>query len=219
MLRALVLLIVLANAGFWAWRQGWLGTPPRQGEREPARLEAQVRPEALVVMPPSQASAAVQAARVAALVCLEAGPLPDSALAWAEGTLATAQLPEGALQRVDAAPALGWLVYAGRYPEAALRRSREEDLKKLKLTFELIDSPPELAPGLVLSRHPTRDSAEAWLKGAPDGLRGARVVQLPVPAERWTLRVQRADTDTATRLKALPPEALAGGFRPCAAKP
>ena len=24
MLRALVLVLLLANAGFWAWRQGWL---------------------------------------------------------------------------------------------------------------------------------------------------------------------------------------------------
>lgn len=219
MLRALVLLLVLANAAFWAWTQGWLGAPPRAGEREPQRLEAQVRPEAVRVLPPAAASAAVQAARAASLVCLEAGPLKDEQLAAAEAALAVAAPGEGGWLKVDAAPANGWLVYGGRYPDAPLRKTREDDLKRLKLRYELIDSPAELAPGFVLARVSSREAAEAWIKGAPEGLRGARVVQLPPPAERWTLRVPRADAAVAERLKALPAEAVAGGFRACGSRP
>ena len=221
MLRALVVLLLLANLAFFAWARGWLGAPPRHAEREPARLAAQVRPEALTVLPPGPASAALQAARAAALQCLEAGPFADGNVGAAEAALGAAQLPSGSWARVDpAAGAPVWLVYAGRYPEAALRRAREEDLRKLNLSFELIQSPAELAPGLVLSRHASRDEASAWLSARSDtALRGARVVQLPTPAPAWRLRVARADAELAERLKALPGDTLAGGFRPCAAKP
>lgn len=221
MLRVLVVLLLLANLAFFAWARGWLGAPPHHAEREPERLAAQVRPEALTVLPPSSVSAALQAARAAALQCLEAGPFAEGTVGAAEAAMSRAQWPEGSWARVDPAPvAPAWLVYAGRYPEAALRRSREEDLRKLNLSFELITAPADLAPGLVLSRHSSRDDAQAWLNvrsGTP--LRGARVVQLPPPAPAWRLRVARADAEQAERLKALPGDTLAGGFRPCAARP
>lgn len=232
MLRAVVVVLLLANGLFFAWSRGWLAEPPRHGQSEPGRLAAQVRPEILSVLPPKAATAAVQAARAAALVCLEAGPFSGasggsigaaasatSELGAAEAVLAQAQLPAGAWTRVEAPRSPVWLVYAGRYPEAPLRASREEDLRKLGLSFELIDAPADLAPGLVLSRHPSREEAETWLKlQAPAGLRGVRIVQLPAPANSTRLRVPRADAELAERLRALPAGALAGGFKPCASK-
>ena len=223
MLRTVVLLLLLANALFFAWSRGWLGEPPRHGQSEPGRLAAQVRPEALIVLPPKAATAAVQAARAEALVCLEAGPFASagaaSELSAAEGALAQAQLPAGAWSRVEPPAAPVWLVFAGRYPDATLRASREEDLRKLGLAFERIDAPADLAPGLVLSRLGSRDEADAWIKDkAPAGLRGARVVQLPPPPPSVRLRVPRADPEVAERLRALPAAALAGGFRPCASR-
>ena len=221
MLRALVVLLLLANIAFFAWARGWLGAPPHHAEREPERLQAQVRPEVVTVLPPGTASAAVQAAVAAALQCLEAGPFADATINAAEAAIAPASLPDGSWARVESAAAAPvWLVFAGRYPEAALRKSREEDLRKLNLSFELITAPPDLAPGLVLSRHTSRDEAQGWLnERSATPLRGARVVQLPAPPAAYRLRVARAEPDQAERLKALPAEALAGGFRPCAAKP
>lgn len=54
MLRALVLVLILANAGFFAWRHGWLGDALGNTEtgRDPQRMKAQVHPERLVVQPP-----------------------------------------------------------------------------------------------------------------------------------------------------------------------
>lgn len=221
MLRALVVLLLLANLAFFAWARGWLGAPPHHAEREPERLAAQVRPEALTVLAPGTAGVALQAARAAALQCLEAGPFAEATVGAAEAAMGSASLPAGSWARVDAAPtAPVWLVFAGRYPEAALRKSREEDLRKLNLSFELINAPADLAPGLVLSRHTSRDEAQAWLNArSATPLRGARVVQLPPPVPAWRLRVARADAEQAERLKALPGDTLAGGFRPCAAKP
>jgi hypothetical protein len=218
MLRVLVLLVLLANALFFAWARGWLGPGPRAAEREPQRLAEQVRPEVVSVLAPTSASAAVQAARAAARLCLEAGPFGAGDLSTAEALLLAAQLPADAWQRQELPPPAPWAVYAGRYPEAPLRRSREEDLKQLGLSWELISAPPELAPGLVLSRHATREAAEAWLKDStPAGLRGARVVQLPAGSTSWRLRVPNAEPELAERLKALAADALAGGFKPCAA--
>lgn len=75
MLRALVVLLLAANLAVWAWTQNWLAPllpAPGQGQREPGRLAQQVRPEALRVLAPQAASAALnqamdQAAERAAL--------------------------------------------------------------------------------------------------------------------------------------------------------
>ena len=54
MLRLLVLVLLLANVGYYAWTQGQLtgivSAPPHQ--REPERLLQQVRPEAIQLGPP-----------------------------------------------------------------------------------------------------------------------------------------------------------------------
>lgn len=104
MLRALLVLLIGVNVLFFAWAQGWLAPtwpPPRAGEREPQRLAAQVRPERIQVLTPQAASAALAAAREAALACMEAGPFDAAALAAAEGALAAAGLPAGSWERLD----------------------------------------------------------------------------------------------------------------------
>lgn len=211
MLRALVVLLLLANGLYFAWVSGWLGAAPRQAEREPQRLAAQVTPEAVTVLPPKRASAAVQAAREAALVCLESGPFEEPQLGQAEYRLAEALVAPDAVQRIEPGTPVQWIVFGGRYPEAGPRNSREDELRRLGLKFERLTSPPELAPGFVLSRHDSREAAEAWLKEkTPGALRGARVVSLPGPAQGTLLRVPRLGPEQAEKL-------LAAGFRPCAA--
>ena len=72
----------------------------------------------------------------------------------------------------------------------------------------------------VLSRHGSRDDAEAWVKArAPAALKGLRVVQLPSPTANYRLRVPRADVEQAERLRSLSPDDLAGGFKPCPVRP
>lgn len=63
MLRLLVLVLLLANIGYYAWSQGHLAgivsVPPH--EREPERLRQQVRPDAIRLGPPASPSAIVPA--------------------------------------------------------------------------------------------------------------------------------------------------------------
>ena len=228
MLRAAVALLLLANLAFFAWTSGGLAPrfpPPRHADHEPARLAAQVNPELVKVLAPTAASAAVVAARAAAAqVCLEAGPLGSNDIVAAEALLATAlpgtTFPPGSWTREPAAQPPLWLVYAGRVTEGAARRAREAELRRLGLSFELLQSPAELAPGLVLTRHATRAEAEAALAvlaAASTPLKGARVVALPAPPAMSMLRVARGKAELQTRLQALPAEAFAGGFKPCAA--
>lgn len=221
MLRLLLGLLLLANAVFFGWSQGWFAPvwpAPHAGEREPERLAAQLRPESVRVLPASAASAAISAARAAALACLEAGPLADAQLAPAEAALASARLPEGGWQRVPAALPPLWLLSTARLLQPAALKAKGDELQALKLGFERLEAPPELAPALVLSRHATRAEAEAALAAAAP-VRGLRVVSLPAPPAQHWLRVPRADSDQQDRLRALPAEVLAGGFKACAARP
>jgi len=226
-LRALLLLLLLANALFYAWTRGAFAPgwpPPSHGEREAGRLAAQLRPELVVVMPPGAASAAVAAAAAASaaarLACLEAGPFNETELAATEATLVAAALPAGSWQREQVERAGGWVVYFGRFADGEARRVKEEELRRLKLNVESVKTPPELVPGLVLGRYESREAADAALAQLTQrGVRTARVLALPTPpAQNW-LRAERAGPELQARLTALKPPAPSAGFVPCAKAP
>jgi hypothetical protein len=232
MLRTLAVLLVGANLLFFGWARGWLAPmwpAPRQAEREPHRLGAQVLPETIVLLPPG--AVASQAQPAAAPMCLEAGPLDEAATPAAEAALAAAQMPEGSWARILSTPAPAWLVFAGRVATEEARRVAEGALRQNGLAFELINEPAELAPGLVLSRHTSRAGAEAALQqvqaktasNAKPALAGLRVVALPSPPPRYWLRAEAADAALQARISAIPAQdrtdVLAGGFKPCAARP
>lgn len=222
MLRVLFLLLLALNLAFFAWARGWLAPlwpAPQASQSEPERLAAQVRPERVLVLPSNAASAALRAAREQAFVCLEAGPFSEARIAAAEAALGQAGPAPGGWARVSLQLPGSWVVYSGRWRDAAALRAREVDLVRLGITFELLKEPAELVPGLVLSSHGSRAEAEAALKALPSTLRGLTVVALaPPPLQHW-LRASRADADMQARLRALNGPALAGGFKPCLARP
>lgn len=80
MLRWVIWLLVLANAGYFAWSQGYLdtlGLKPAE-QREPERLTQQVKPEALRLLngPKAEAAPPPSAAPVAAPVAAAPEPVP-----------------------------------------------------------------------------------------------------------------------------------------------
>lgn len=215
MFRALIALLLLANLVFFAWTQGWLDAVVGVrsiGDREPERLQRQVRPELIRILPASAASALTPVA----LACLEAGPFTDAELAAAQAA-AQAALPVGSWVTVKSEQAGSWMVYMGRYANREALTKKEDELKRRKAPYEEVREPPALAPGLSLGRFEQRAAATTALEQfAQQGIHSARVVELAPASTRSVLRVERADAALSTRLAALKADALGRGFSACA---
>ena len=184
MLRVVVVLLLLANLAFFAWTRNWLAPTfpaPTHGQREPERVAAQVRPDAVTVLAPRAASEALAAAAAASAaakrICLVAGPFADAEIPAAEAAMAAASLPAGSWSREQAeAAGPAWAVYIGRFSDRELMRARAEELRRLGFRVEEAAG-AGLVPGLVLARHGSREAADAALAEAQaKGLRTARVV-------------------------------------------
>ena len=214
-----MLLLALANLGFWAWSQGWLDAVtgvPAHGTREPERLARQVHPERIVIVPPAGASAPAAAAVDA---CLEAGPFDDAGFAAAEAALKAVDPALAAVRWADAGstqPAT-WMVYMGPFPNREALDAKIVQLKRYRnLEFQEVQHPPELSPGLSLGHFDARDAADkALAQLATRNIRSARVVEAASAATMHRLRVERADAALAAKLTALKADALGAGFAPC----
>lgn len=231
MLRLAVLILLLANAGYYAWSHGALqalGLGPTN-QSEPQRLQQQVEPHNLRLLPPQPQEPAPSAPPVApaapaestesnaaageALACLQAGPF--DALQADDLRQAAAQLPKGSWSLAPVPVAGRWMVYMGRFPDEEALAKKRTELRALKIAF---DRPgPALEPGLSLGRYSTAEGAlRALSQLGEQGVRRARVVQERGETPTYTLRLpavsqaQRAQTETALRA------VLAGKtLRPC----
>ena len=216
MLRALVLALLLANLGFYAWTQGWLDGivgMRADGEREPERLARQVRPETIRVLTPQAVAAAASAAE-SRLQCLEAGPFTPADVGPAEAALASV-LPSDTWARLSSDKPALWIVYMGRYNTETLARKQEE-LNRIRVPYELVKNAPELEPGLSLGRFANRDAADVALAElGRRGIHSARLVELSKPGTQHLLRVDRADPELAAKVSGLKLDALGKGFGAC----
>ncbi len=231
MLRLLVAALLVANLVFWGWHfppvaqaLGLTGTEPG---REPERLQRQVHPERIqlisstaaaalpTVAPAAGPTATAPASAAAPLLCLEAGPLTDSAANTAVRELGQAGVPAGSW--VDSRRELPgrWIIYMGRYPERETLQRKIEEVQRLNLSFTELKSPPDLAPGLALGEFGTQSDAQARLDKLR-GLRTARVVQLPSPGGEHRIRVDRVQGAAADKLAALAGKDGATRWQTCA---
>lgn len=240
MLRFLVLVLLLANAGYYAWAQGLLrdwGLAPAQ-QAEPQRLAQQIQPEALrlprarnaapapaaqasVAAPaPAQAPASAASEPVAAAAtpvateCLQAGVFDEEQADTVRR--AAAALPQGSwsLQRTTIAGR--WMVYMGRFADAdALARKRAE-LRELGVSFDKPNN-PSLEPGLALGRFSTEEAAQRGLGNlVAKGVRTARVVQERPDAPGYQLRLPSVNDALRAQLDALRPALGNKTLRTCA---
>jgi hypothetical protein len=246
MLRALVVLLLLANALVLAWSlgalDGLLGRRP-DADREPERLQRQVNPELVKLLPPpgakgasapgstaSAASAAAASSTVVAVaasaagtsVCLEAGPLPAAAMAGAEKAMLAAGVAAGSWTTTAAAAKGVYLIYMGRYEDEEALQRKLEELKRRR-----IDAHPvrhaELQPGIEVARFEDKDEADdALARLSQRGLRTARVLTLVPPSAQQMLRIAAVEPARVDTLAALKLSPGVGGFvacRPAAARP
>ncbi|HVK30989.1 MAG TPA: hypothetical protein VM845_00625, partial [Burkholderiaceae bacterium] len=239
MLRWLVLALLAANALILVWSQGWLSPWLVRGPgaaREPWRLQQQVRPELVRVLPPgtavpapapasAPASAALaptagSSAEGAALACLESAPLAPSGLDAAEQVLATV-LPARGWIRASRETAPQLAVVIGPLARDALPKKREE-LTRLRVGFEDLRLPgTDGGAGLALGRYESAGAAQAALDSfGQRGVRTARVVTLREAGNEVRLRVENATPAQAEALRAFKAPALgAQGLVPCVSAP
>lgn len=216
MARRLLLLLVLANAGYWGWSQGWLsglGLGPAR-PNEPERVARQLRPEAvqLAIPSPAASGAATAASTPAATTCLQAGPL-DAAQAEAVRQALVA-LPAEAWRLMPMAEPARWMVFMGKFDDDEALARKKDELARLNVAFD-----PAVGAawqrGLSLGRFGSEGNAQAALKQLESrGVKTARVVQERPEGKAELLRLPAVDEALRERLATLKP-GLPKPLQPC----
>lgn len=218
MLRLLLLTLILANGLYFAWTQGLLrayGFAPAQ-QSEPQRLGQQVRPEALSVMTPTERKRLEEQAKAVSTPsqCLLAGPF-TAAQAEALRRALAASLPEESWQINEVQIPERWIIYMGKYADAAAMEKKRSELSALKVTVEVVRT-PGLELGLSLGSFSGKESAEGALaQMGTRGIRTARVVQERGPSVASELRLPTATEAVRARLEEIKPQLEGLPLRSC----
>ena len=221
MLRLAVIVLLLANAGYYAWSQGHLrqwGYGPQE-QAEPQRMNQQIRPETLQILRvnPGKASAAPAAtpsspaattttadastpAAADAAECLQAGVF-DERQADALRT-AAAGLPQGSWV-MEPTPVPGrWMVYMGRFEDMDTLDKKRAELRARNVPFDRAGGTWEY--GLSLGRFASDEAAKRELQNLSNkGVRTARVIQERPEAPGFTLRLPAVTDALRPQLDAL----------------
>lgn len=204
MLRLFVLLLVLLNAAYFSWSHGMLrayGWAPVD-RSEPQRLQQQIRPDAIRILPTDEARRAEQIAMTPPKPpeCLQAG-LFDEAQTETVRKALEASLPAGTWSLEPVVEPARWIVYMGKFPNAAAQEKKRAELEKMKLKLQSLDN-PELQLGLSLGRFETQAQAQTELNELQRrGVRTARVVQERAEVRQSQLRVPAADEALRPKLE------------------
>lgn len=218
MLRALVLVLLLANAAYFAWTQGWLmalGLAPVP-QAEPQRLAQQIKPEAIRLLgSPAPAATASEPAAAASAVppatpgeCLQAGLFSEVQVNALRLRLQST-LPEGSWAFSPVVEPGRWIIYMGRYANEEMVAKKRSELRARGVKFEPVQN-PGLNPGLSLGHFDNKAEADRELaKDAERGVRTARVIQERPEVRGQRLTVPAADAALKAQLEILKPR-LAG---------
>jgi hypothetical protein len=220
MLRLVVLALLLANAGYFAWRQGLLanyGFGPA-AQAEPQRLAQQIRPEAMRLLTATEArqldSTASAAAPQPAAECLQAGLFTPEQTTALRASLESS-LPIGSWSLESSTEPGRWIVYMGKYnSEDALVKKRGE-LRGLGVSFEPLIN-PALGPGLSLGHYGSQAEAERGLANAATrGVRTAKVVLERPEVRGQLLKLPAVDVALKAKLEPLKPQLAGKALQAC----
>jgi hypothetical protein len=215
MLRLVVLILALANAAYFAWSQGLLaswGIAPAQ-QSEPQRLEQQIKPQALRVLPGDEARRVELAAAVKSAECLQAGPLEDAQLPGLKQVLDS--WPANAWSLEPAVEPPRWIIYMGKYAGVESVSRKKAELRQMGISFEPLSN-PALEPGLSLGGFASQQVATAQMEVlAQRGVHTAKVVQERPEARGQLLKLPAVDDLVRSRLDDLKPALGGKPLRPC----
>lgn len=201
-MRFLVAFLLAANLAFFAWSRGLLDVIPgvsSLGDREPERLLREQRPDAVKVAPVSAAPGPA-----GGTACLESGPYSSGEVSSAEVAISS-RVPPGMWTNLRQERAGQWVVYLGPFADKESLAPKVAELKRAKVSFEVIKETGDLGHGFVLGRFSRLSEATAILNQlSPQAvLRNARVVNLVQPATVHVLRIEAASSALGRRLAGL----------------
>jgi hypothetical protein len=231
MLRLFVFLLLLANGVYFAWSQGYLSSlgllPHKPGEAQ--RLQNQIKPEAirllnvtearrveqLAVTPtqtptqaPTQAAIAPQAAE-----CLQTALLDAKQVNAVRA--AASSLPEGSWRVEDASTPARWIVYMGKYTDAAALTKKKSELRELSVAFEPVRV-ASLEPGISLGAFESqREANEEMVALTRRGVRTAKVVQESAARNGQRLTLPQVDDVLRTQLDGIRSALGAAALQSC----
>ena len=229
MLRFTLLVLLIANAGYFAWTKGWmatLGWTP-EVQSEPLRLKQQVRPDVLSIVPPEAAAPAPLAVASSskepkeeilpeATVCLQSEAMDEAQSKKLQRVLHDSELPASSWQMVTNTVAGRWMVYVGKFPNETALEKRRAELRSRKMAVDRAGG--SLEPGLSLGRFSSEEAATRELSNVLNqGIRGARVVQERAPQTVYVLRLAQATVAQRTLLQGMQPALGGKALRPCPA--
>ena len=232
MLRLAVIVLLLANAGYYAWSQGLLrplGYAPQE-QSEPQRMNQQIRPETLQILkvnpsktssaaPPGTTSTPASLSQATAANDSPAPPTTPAASAPADSAeclqagvfddrqaaalrTAAAGLPAGSWT-LEPTPIPGrWMVYMGRFDDIETLDRKRAELRARKVDHDRAGGALEL--GLSLGRFASKEAAERELTNlGTKGVRTARVIQERAEAPGFTLRLPAVNDALRAQLDVL----------------
>lgn len=215
MLRLAVLVLILANAAYFAWSQHLLapwGLAPAQ-QSEPQRLAQQIKPEAVRILSAEEARRLDTAAPPARGECLQAGPLDDAQAAALKQALQS--WPSGSWSMEPVVEPPRWIVYMGKYPGADSVARKKAELRQLGVSFEPLAN-ADLEPGVSLGGHASEAEANRQREVlAERGVRSARVVQERAEMRGQMLKLPALDDSLRARLDDLKAGLGAKSLRAC----
>lgn len=204
MLRLFALLLLLANAGYFAWSQGHLrplGWGPVE-QREPDRLRQQVAADQLQVIAPKGGAPAetpaparpdtpeaAPAAVAGSTSCQQVTGLSAAQSDALQAALNGAGLDASRWSRDEAVLPERWIVYIGKFPSADLLNRKKTELRSLRVDFREVNV-PALQPGLALGTYSTEAAAQTALQDlGRAGVRSAKVTKEREEQRSVTLRL------------------------------
>ena len=222
MLRFLVLALILANAGYYAYSQGLLaayGYAPA-AQAEPQRIDQQIKPEALRILNPQDATQLDNAAQPAQTVasatseCLQVGMFNEEQTMVLRDKLVSTLPPNSWVIESALVPAR-WLVYMGKYNSDEAVVKKKSELRGLGVSFEALSN-SALEPGLSLGNFKTQGEAQAELERiAKKGVKTAKVMQERAELRGQRLKLPAVDTALRSQLDAIKPQLAGKAFAAC----
>ena len=227
MLRFVVLALVLANAGYYAYSQGLLaeyGFAPAT-QTEPQRMAQQIKPDMLRILntqnsapvesiSPLPLSTASTSSLTAVLECLQVGMFnEEQTMVLREKLVST--LPQNSWVIESALIPARWLVYMGKYNSDESVLKKKSELRGLGVSFEALNN-TALEPGLSLGSFKTQPEAEAELaRIARKGIKTAKVIQERAEQRGQRLRLPTVDAALRNQLEAIKPQLAGKAWAAC----